>query len=185
MRQLISEIIEVPSGVNCTVKDQVIICSKSGVELSKSFNEPSLSIALKNNQITIEIKKGNKKDLKLAKSIVAHIENMFNGLESEYEYQMEACNVHFPMTLKIDKSKLIITNFLGEKKTREAVIIPGVTVEIKGQKLTVKSRSKDNAGQTVANIEKATKIRKRDRRIFQDGIYLTNRPGETQWKENL
>jgi len=179
MRKLISEAIAIPSGVSCTLKEQTMTFSKSGIELSRDFNEPSLSISIKDNQIFVVVKKGNKSDLKLIKSTKAHIKNIFKGLESEYEYQMEACNVHFPMTLKIDKNKLIITNFLGEKKVREAVIAQGVVVEIKGQKLTVKSRSKDDAGATVANIERATKIRKRDRRIFQDGIYLTARPGET------
>ncbi len=32
--------------------------------------------------------------------------------------------------------------------------------------------NKESVGQTVANIEQATKIKSRDPRVFQDGIYV-------------
>ena len=79
------------------------------------------------------------------------------------------------MTLKVEKNYLIINNFLGEKTPRHAKILPEVSVDIKGPKVIVSSRNKESAGQTVANIEKATIVRKRDRRVFQDGIFLVER----------
>jgi len=32
--------------------------------------------------------------------------------------------------------------------------------------------NKEDVGQTVSNIKTATKIRKRDSRVFQDGLYM-------------
>ena len=33
----------------------------------------------------------------------------------------------------------------------------------------------EHVGQTMANLEQATKIKGRDPRVFQDGIYLTSK----------
>jgi len=35
----------------------------------------------------------------------------------------------------------------------------------------------EDAGQTAANIERATKIKGFDPRVFQDGIYIIEKPG--------
>lgn len=180
MKHPISEIIEIPSGVQCEMTGHSLKCTKSGHHLTKHFDLPNLAVKVVGNQVHVTCVKGNKSDRTLAKSTVAHIKNMFIGLENEYVYQMEAVNVHFPMTMKVDANKLVITNFLGEKQNRFAEIVLGASVELKGPKITIKSRDKEAAGQTMANIEKATKVRKRDRRIFQDGIFLTERPGRAE-----
>jgi large subunit ribosomal protein L6 len=111
------------------------------------------------------------------KANIAHMKKMFLGLENDYVYHLESCNVHFPMTLKVEGNKLVINNFLGEKTPRFARILPGVKVDVKGAKITVSSPDKDAAGHTASNFEKATKIKLRDRRVFQDGIFLVDRPG--------
>ena len=82
------------------------------------------------------------------------------------------------MTLKIEGNKLAVNNFLGEKIPRYAYILPNVEVQIKGSLITILSTDKEAAGQTAANFEKATKVTNRDRRIFQDGIYIHDKPGD-------
>ena len=39
----------------------------------------------------------------------------------------------------------------------------------------VRGIDKEKVGQTVANIERATKVKNRDIRVFQDGIYRISR----------
>lgn len=177
MKKKLSEQLEIPAGVSCESADKILKCTKDGIELSKSIDIPSITARVADNKIFFECKSGNKRDYKIIKSLIAHTKNMFSGLEKEYVYNLESCNVHFPMTMKIEGNKLAINNFLGEKTPRFAKILPGVKVDIKGQKITISSRNKEAAGQTAANFERATKIRSRDRRIFQDGIFITEKPG--------
>ena len=48
-----------------------------------------------------------------------------------------------------------------------------VEVEVKNKvDVIVTGADIEKVGQTAANIERACRIRKRDRRVFQDGIYI-------------
>jgi len=175
-REYIEEI-EIPSGIECEIKDGIIKCKKGDVQLEKKISFLKTKAYIKDNKIVFECKSGNKKDYKIIKSYIAHMKNIFHGLNEKYVYNLEFVFVHFPMTLKVEGRKLVINNFLGEKTPRYAEILPNVDVEIKGQKITISSHDKEAAGQTAANFEKATKIKNRDRRIFQDGIFIVSKPG--------
>ena len=177
MKQSISESIQIPEGVSCLMADSTLVAKKGGNEVKKVFQAPLIEVKVENNSIVFSSKKGNKNQLKVIMSFVAHINNIFKGLNEPFVYKLQTCNVHFPMTLKVEKDRLIINNFLGEKKPRSAKILPETKVDVKGQNITITSSDKEAAGETATNIEKATKIRNRDRRIFQDGIYITEKPG--------
>ncbi len=176
MKNQITEQIEIPEGVTCDYSDKVIKCKKDGAEVSKKIEAPCITISVKDKNLVFECASGNKNDYKVIKSCIAHMKNVFHGLTKGYSYELEACNVHFPMTLKVEGDKLVINNFLGEKTPRFAKILPGVKVDIKGQKITISSPDKEAAGHTAANFEKATKVKNRDRRVFQDGIFIVEKP---------
>lgn len=172
MRKKISEIIEVP-------KDIVVKLGEGVVELSKNglASETKLAFPVKHegNKIIIEDEKPTKNDKKLIKSLVAHIKNMIAGLQEKYVYKLQICAVHFPMNVVVKGNELIIKNFLGEVKERKAEILPGVNIKIEKEFITLEGHDKNKTGQTAANIESATKICNRDRRVFQDGIYITQK----------
>jgi large subunit ribosomal protein L6 len=177
MKHLILEKIQIPEGVSCSYENRKLTCSKGSSSSQRKIILPETTIKTENNELVFECKKGNKTNYKKIMSCVAHVNNMFSGLNETFVYHLESCNVHFPMTMKLDKNTIIINNFFGEKVPRKAKVLPGVDVKIDGPKITVSSNDREAAGQTAANLEKATRLVGRDRRIFQDGIYITGKPG--------
>jgi len=83
------------------------------------------------------------------------------------------------MSVKVDGNQVVIENFLGERYPRRAKILESVNVEIKGQDVIVKGFDKEKVSQTAANIEQATRIKGLDPRVFQDGIYITEKDGKS------
>ena len=180
------EIVEIPEGVSCELKERSIVCTKGSTTLSRIINNPEIEVHLTNRTLIFRCTKSNRTHRCSISSLKAHLKNIFAGLQQHFTYVLEACNVHFPMTAKLENNRLIISNFLGERTFRIAEILPGVSVEVKEQKspanpfkLMVRSHNREAAGQTAANIEKATHVKKRDRRVFQDGIFIIDRPGRT------
>nr|AJS11682.1 50S ribosomal protein L6P [uncultured archaeon] len=169
--------VPISEGVKCKYSDNLLECSKGDIHLSRAFNIPNLTLSVDEKEIKIQSNKANKKNIANAHAYVSHIKNIMHGLKEKFVYEMEICNVHFPMTVKAESSKLVITNFLGEKVPRSAEILPGVEVKIDGTKIKIFSADVEKAGQTAANIEKATKVTNKDRRIFQDGCFITKKPG--------
>ncbi|MCA9485556.1 MAG: 50S ribosomal protein L6 [Nanoarchaeota archaeon] len=176
MKRKISESIKVPEGIACTFDNGILTCKKDSLEVSRKLDLPQIKVNLTEEGINLEVEKGNKNDLKIIRTFIAHIANIFHGLQEKFVYELEAVNVHFPMTLKVEGKTLTVTNFLGEKKPRKVKILDGVEVEVNGQKIVVSSHNKEAAGQTAANLEKAGKTKGKDRRIFQDGIFITQKP---------
>lgn len=176
MKHHLLEKVAIPQGISCNYENKTLTCTKDSKALHKKISVPSTEIKVHENELILECKKGNKNNHKGIMSAVAHIKNLFHGLEESYVYRLESCNVHFPMTMKIEQESVIINNFLGEKVPRKAKILPGVEVKIEGPKITVTSANREAAGQTAANLENATKPKGRDRRIFQDGIYIIEKP---------
>ncbi|MBI2630179.1 50S ribosomal protein L6 [Candidatus Pacearchaeota archaeon] len=172
VRKPIKDEVEIPEGMNAEIVGDVIKISKDGKSVEKKI---CYEAKIDGKKIVIECKSPSKNEKKLIKTTKAHIKNMISGLNEKYEYKMQICAVHFPMTVTAAGNEVIIKNFLGEKKERRAQIVPDVEVKIEKEFITIKSASKDKAGQTAANIERATKIKNRDRRVFQDGIYITEK----------
>ena len=114
-------------------------------------------------------------------TLKAHFNNMIKGLTEKFKYKLQIANVHFPMNVSVDKNanELVVKNFLGEKKDRRIKLVEGVDVKVNGEVIELESINIEKAGQCAANIEKGAKVRNKDRRIFQDGIFIVEKPGRT------
>ena len=173
----IKEIIEIPQGVEVEVNHGDIKVSANGNENKKKVNLKKISLKKEGNTIIIESKKATKREATMLYTIKAHILNMMKGVQEDFIYKLEVAYVHFPMTAEVSGDKVLIKNFLGEKRSRVCMILKGTKVEISGKEITVTSHDRELGGQMAANLEKATRVRNKDRRKFQDGIYITEKPG--------
>jgi len=178
MKKEIVQKIEVPEGVEATVEGNTLKVKGSEGENERSFKINSLNFEKKENEIIIGSKKATKKEKKIINTITAHIKSMIKGVQEKFEYQLKIGFSHFPITVEIKEKEAIIKNFLGEKISRKSKIIEGVDVKLEKDVITVSSVDKEAAGQVAANFETATRIRGKDKRIFQDGIFITSKAGK-------
>jgi len=174
----ITEKITIPDGASATYQNNILTIKGEKGELSRSFVYPKINIKINGNVIEINSKNVRRKEKALIGTYVAHINNMLKGVTEGFEYKMRTVFSHFPIKTSVDQNEFIIQNFLGERSARRAKILEGVNVEVKGEDITVQGINKESVGQTVANIERATKVKKRDIRVFQDGVYRINKGGK-------
>jgi large subunit ribosomal protein L6 len=175
MKKDLTEEIVLPEGVEAEITDRKVSVKSNNVVNERFFNY-SISMKKDDGKIILSEKKATKREKNQLMSAKAHILNMIKGLKEKYVYKLQICTIHFPVTTTIDKGEFVVKNFLGEIKPRKLKLKPGVEVKVEKEIITVSSHNKELAGQTAADIECLTKIKSRDRRVFQDGIFIVQRP---------
>jgi large subunit ribosomal protein L6 len=175
--QLRKEIV-IPEGVEIKVEGTQIVVKANKNEISKKLFYPTIAISVTEGKVVLEPKKFSKREKKIINTFTSHIQNMIEGVQNPFVYKVKICSSHFPMNVKVDGSNLVIKNYLGEKVPRKAAIREGVSVKVEGDMLVLTSINKEAAGQTAANMEKSTRITNRDRRIFQDGLWIVEKAGK-------
>jgi large subunit ribosomal protein L6 len=174
----IREEIEVPEGVEVKIeKGMVTVKGKKG-ECRKNLIDPKVNIEVNEGKVVFTAKRATRKEKTKVGSYYSHVENMIKGASEGHVYKLKVCSGHFPMNASVSGKEFVVKNFLGEKKPRIIQLKEGVDVKVEGDAVTVESCSKELAGQTAADIEMLTKIKNRDLRIFQDGIYITEKDGK-------
>jgi large subunit ribosomal protein L6 len=74
---------------------------------------------------------------------------------------------------KPNKNEIHVVNFLGERAPRVTKYdAENIKVDVKGDDVYLIGPDKEKLGQTAANLKRITRIRKKDPRVFQDGVYL-------------
>lgn len=171
-------IIKIPENVQITFENDKLTVTGEKGSVSRVFSYPKIDLKVEGKEnIVLNCKSSRRKDKALLGTYIAHIKNMIKGVTEGFEYKMKTVFSHFPIKTSVEDGKFVIQNFLGERAARTAKILEGVTVEAKGENITVQGIDKEKVGQTVANIERATKVKYRDVRIFQDGIYRISKGG--------
>ncbi len=167
--------IELPTGASAEISGTTITIKAGNKSVSKTFSAEGISFSKEPNAVVLTADRLSNREVSKMNAIVSHIENLVKGTQKDYEYKMGIVFSHFPMTVNVKDNVVEINNFLGEKKSRKAKVIPGVKVVVKGKDVTVTGSNKDHVGQTAANIEGAARVVGRDKRVFQDGIFIVSK----------
>ena len=169
--------ITLENGVSAVVaEDKVSIKGPLGTN-ERRFNDALLSVKASDKKIVITQAPANKKlSRKAAKaevSLAKELSNDINGTVKYFEVSMEAVYAHFPMTIEINAKSIIIKNMLGERASRTADIVGSTKAESKDKKLRIYGINLDDVKQTAANVRMACRVKHKDERIFQDGVYYS------------
>ncbi len=172
-----SEEITIPDGVSAKLEGKKLIVKGPKGECEKDFSKMKVNIEIKGNKIIVSSVKKRRDYYAVAKAVVKHIKNLIEGVQKNYVYKLKIVYSHFPIQVKVEKDKVRIDNFIGERFPRFAKIVGSNTkVIVEGDDIIVEGPCKEAVGQTAGNIENSTKIKYKDPRVFLDGVYIYERP---------
>ena len=176
----IREEIAIPADVEIQIEGERIIMKNKDVTITRILH-PLINVKSEGKNLVLTTKKNRKIERRMMGTFFAHIKNMMRGFTEPFKYRLQVVNVHFPMTVSHDKEKkeIVIKNFLGEKKDRRVPLIDGVEVKVTKDIIELESADIEKAGQIATRIEKGARVRDKDRRIYQDGIFIIEKPGRS------
>jgi len=164
--------LQLPQGVTASLTGRSLLVKGPNGSATKVFTRIPVDLELKGSQLAIKPFSGKKKDRISANTFSSIVKALVHGVTKGYEYKMKVVFAHFPVTVKVKDDNVLVENFMGERSPRVAKILPGCKVSAEGDDITIKGASLEQIGQTAANIEQATRIKRKDQRIFLDGIYV-------------
>jgi len=164
--------IVVPNGVEAKLTGRVLTVSGPRGILTQEFGDTAIEVSVDEGWVCLAAHFPSTRKLAIFGMYEAVIKNMINGVSRGFRSRLRMVSSHFPMSAEVKEGEVLINNFIGERYPRRARIYPGVSVAVEGEYITVSGNDRDGGAQTAANIEQATVVRHRDRRIFQDGVYL-------------
>jgi large subunit ribosomal protein L6 len=171
----VSKIIQVPDDVEVTLEGKTVTVKGVRGTLTRDFSQAPISMELQGKSIRVWADWPRKKESALVGTVYAHINNMITGVRKGFTYKLKIVFSHFPISVKVQDKTVLIENFTGERNPRRAKIIGDAKVKVSSEDIIVQGINLEDVSQTAANIEQATKVKRKDPRIFLDGIYLYER----------
>ena len=183
--ETLQRIVTIPDQVAVQVEGRTVKVKGPLGSLQEDLSHLPVSINVNEDKVRLVTTWPRKREIGMLGTAAAHVRNMLRGVTQGYRYELRTVYAHFPVTVKVDeKAKVLkIENFTGEKTPRYAKIVEGVRVEVKGEDISVEGIDLKSVSQTAANIQDSTKIKKKDLRVFLDGIYVSGKgPAQTSTK---
>lgn len=171
----ISKEIKLPEGVSITIDSGNVTVKGPKGSLSREMIAHNVAITMQADKIVLLSLKPAKKEKMMLGTFYAHIKNMIKGVTIGYTYKLKVSSGHFPIAVSMKGNIFEIKNFFGERKPRTAKILDDVKVAIHGEMIEITGTDLEKVSQTSANIEQATRITNRDKRVFMDRINIISK----------
>ena len=175
---LVEERVAIPEGVRVDVQGDDVTVARGETTLRRAVVHPAVGVAVEGDEVVVRSPRMRKQERALVGTYAAHLRNMIRGVTEGFTYTMKIVYAHFPVKVGVRGDRVVIENFLGERHPRTARIMGDTQVEVRGDTLTLTGPDVEAVGQTAANVEQATKIKNKDPRVFQDGIYIVSKGEE-------
>ena len=168
--------IEIPENVNVKYENKLLEVLGPQGKLKKNIEKIPIILTIEGNKkIKVKPFGKRKKDLAITNTIRSIIRNMITGVQIGYTYKLKVVFAHFPISIKVSQGKITIENFSGERSPRLIDIIGDCKVIVEEEDLVIKGPSLEDVSQTAANVELATRIKNKDKRVFLDGLFIYSR----------
>jgi large subunit ribosomal protein L6 len=171
----VSETIQAPDNVELALDGRKMTVKGPKGTLVRDFSFAPVSIEVSGKTVRISAKWPRKKEASLVGTLRSHVENMITGVTKGFTYKLKIVFSHFPISVKFKDKNVLIENFTGERNPRKAKVIGNVQVKIQSEDIFIQGMDLEEVSQTAANIEQATKVKRKDPRIFLDGLYVYER----------
>lgn len=170
--QIMENSVTVPEDVDLTLDGHKVAVTGVNGRVERDFGHTKLSLDYQERVLRVWAENPRKKQASLVNTITSHVRNMIKGVTEGFTYRLKIVFIHFPMNIQFRGDNVVINNFVGEQKAREAKILEGVKVHVEGDDIIVTGPDIEKVAQTAANIQQSTNIRNKDLRKFLDGIYV-------------
>jgi large subunit ribosomal protein L6 len=174
-RQDLDSSLELSKGVSAKFENGILTVNGPLGKVSQDFSKIPVDIQLGAAKISILTHGARRKNRSILNTAKSLIHNAVEGVTKGYEYRLKVIYAHFPVTVKVQGKKVLVENFYGERSPRVAEIVGDTKAEVQGEDVVLSGVSLQDVGQTAANLEQATLVKRKDQRVFLDGVYVYER----------
>ncbi|MFC3477150.1 50S ribosomal protein L6 [Halobacterium litoreum] len=168
--------IEIPDDVTAEVDHLDLTVDGPEGSVTRRLWFPDVKVTVEDGVVAIESEAEDAKTNATVGTFESHVNNMLHGVTEGWEYRLQVHYSHFPMQVDLEGDEVVIQNFLGEKAPRRTPVRGDTDVSIEEEEVVLSGPSIEDVGQTAADIEQLTRVTDKDTRVFQDGVYIVEKP---------
>lgn len=173
--QTLSVSLEVPDGVSATFQNEELTISGPLGKVKQNFSKIPVDLTIQGQKVEVLTHGARRTNRAIMNTARSHVQNAIDGVTKGYQYKLKVVFAHFPVTVRVQGGKVLVENFYGERSARVAEIVGDTKVEVQGEDINLTGVSIEDVGQTAANLEQATTVKRKDQRVFLDGVYVYER----------